>query len=750
MIKIFGIRHHGPGSAKSLVKAFQDYQPTCILIEGPPDADKLIEYAADPKLKPPVSIMIYNPKDLTQVAYYPFAEFSPEWQAMKYAAKQGIEVRFMDLPQQLQFSVKEQPAQFLFPDDPEELNRLKKEEPKLKFRGDPIAYIAKIAGYSDSERWWNVTFEQRETQAEIFPVIQELMTELRSNLDLTESRMTLLREAYMRKTIRQAAKEGFERIAVVCGAWHSPALDIETTKAAHDNKILRGMKKVAVKATWVPWNYDRISIQSGYGAGIVSPAWYEILFQSKKHATIRWMTKAARLLRAEDLDASSAHVIEGVRLAEALAALRNLSVPGIEELEEAATSIFAQGYSTLIEIIRQQLIIGNKIGKVPGTISVIPLQQDIERQIKSARLSKFWHASESATKEFDMRKPNQLRTSHLLHRLQLIGIDFGQKREVKGNKKGAFHEIWKLKWKVGFTLAIIEAGMWGGTLYSAATNFIRKKASETKTLPELTLLMEEVLNADLQETVPEIIHQLKNLVAITKDVERLMAALTPLVNIARYGSTRNVNTSSVEALIDHIIPRICIGLPATCIAMDEEATQQIFEKIIQVNNAIDLLDKQEYSMMWNDSLRKISLTENIQSILRGAAIRILFDKSVLGTSETEKIMGFELSGSQDTKETANWLEGFLHGSGLLLIYNPQLWSILDNWVGHLPMADFDDLLPLLRRTFSNFGRVEREKMMQLAKSDTPSILSKKENLYDEERANLVMPNLKLLLGMGEN
>ena len=86
-LKIFGIRHHGPGSAKSLVLALGDWQPDCILIEGAPDADGLIHHVANENLKPPVALLVYNPKDLQQASYFPFAEFSPEWQAMKFALK---------------------------------------------------------------------------------------------------------------------------------------------------------------------------------------------------------------------------------------------------------------------------------------------------------------------------------------------------------------------------------------------------------------------------------------------------------------------------------------------------------------------------------------------------------------------------------------------------------------------------------------------------------------------------------------
>ena len=44
--QVFGIRHHGPGSARSLVAALDDFEPDVVLIEGPADADPLLRWAA--------------------------------------------------------------------------------------------------------------------------------------------------------------------------------------------------------------------------------------------------------------------------------------------------------------------------------------------------------------------------------------------------------------------------------------------------------------------------------------------------------------------------------------------------------------------------------------------------------------------------------------------------------------------------------------------------------------------------------
>lgn len=94
---LFGIRHHGPGSARSLLRALEQLVPDCIVIEGPPEAEDLLSLLGD-DMRPPVALLGYIPKQPSKAIYFPFAEFSPEWQALRYAKRQNIPVRFMDLP----------------------------------------------------------------------------------------------------------------------------------------------------------------------------------------------------------------------------------------------------------------------------------------------------------------------------------------------------------------------------------------------------------------------------------------------------------------------------------------------------------------------------------------------------------------------------------------------------------------------------------------------------------------------------
>jgi hypothetical protein len=102
MIHLFGIRHHGPGSAHSLVNALQTLKPDIILLEGPVEAEAILPFAANPAMKPPVAVLVYGSvaeEPEPRAAFFPFAEFSPEWQAIQYGLKHTIPLRFIDLPQ---------------------------------------------------------------------------------------------------------------------------------------------------------------------------------------------------------------------------------------------------------------------------------------------------------------------------------------------------------------------------------------------------------------------------------------------------------------------------------------------------------------------------------------------------------------------------------------------------------------------------------------------------------------------------
>ena len=180
-MQIFGIRHHGPGSARSLRQALSVMQPDILLVEGPPDADTVLSLVANTQLEPPVALLVYAPDALKLAAYYPFACFSPEWQAIQYGLTQNIPVRFMDLPQTHQFAQqKARDESQMTAADATEADSSDSSNPDIavpidvpeiaddtsgestreaetplirKIRRDPLSWLAEAAGYADGERW---------------------------------------------------------------------------------------------------------------------------------------------------------------------------------------------------------------------------------------------------------------------------------------------------------------------------------------------------------------------------------------------------------------------------------------------------------------------------------------------------------------------------------------------------------------------------------------------------------------------
>lgn len=755
-LHLFGIRHHGPGSAHSLRQALETLKPDCILVEGPPDATDALPLLAHPQMKPPVALLIYPPDQPQRAVFYPFAIFSPEWQALNYGLSRKIAVRFMDLPQWHRLAI-ETDSESQISDHESQIS-----DSASQIHDDPIGRLAAAAGYNDGERWWEHMVEHRRDGADIFAAILEAMAALRESAlpadqieakrgNQPEAGREAQREAWMRQTIRAAVKEGFERIAVVCGAWHAPALTIDagnTASAKEDAGLLKGLPKVKTQATWTPWTYGRLSYRSGYGAGVESPGWYHHLWTAPDRVSIRWMARVARLMREEDLDVSSAHVIEAVRLAETLAAFRGRRLPDLSELNEATQSVFCFGSDLPLRLIHEKLIVGETLGSVPEETPLAPLQQDLMREQKRLRLPA--EALDRAL-DLDLRKPNDLDRSRLLHRLSLLGVHWGEPQQAGG--KGTFHEIWLLRWQPEFVVNLIEAGVWGNTILDAATAFTHDAADRAKELPSLTKLLDQSLLADLPGAVSHVMARLQAEAAVASDIAHLMDALPPLANVQRYGNVRGTDVAMVGEVVAGLVARVCIGLPGACASLNDEAAAAMFDRVAGVNSAIGLLQNEEHSMSWRGAMKQLADQHGLHGLVAGRCCRLLVDAGVFAADESARRLSLALSTANEPAQAAAWIEGFLKGSGLLLLHDETLWRTLDEWLTALPNDSFTALAPLLRRTFSTFTSPERRQLGERARRGMTGASraaigdhSRTED-FDQARAETVLPTLAKLLGM---
>lgn len=724
MHKVFGIRHHGPGSAKNVLRALDEYQPDCILIEGPIDAEKVIALSAHKKIKLPLAILIYNPSNFDQAAFYPFAKFSPEWQALQYGHKHKLELGFIDLPQSINLLL------------PEE-NRYATDIDIT----DPLANLARIAGFKDSERWWDYTFEYAESGMEIFALIEEMITALRREI-IDQERETLLREAHMRQQIRNAIKNNYQRIAVICGAWHVPALnDLSAFSIKTDKAMLKGLAKIKTEATWIPWTYERLARAGGYAAGVDSPGWYELIFNAKSNSASRWLSKAARLLRKNGMDASSANVVEAVKLANHLAAMRDIPLPSLLELKEAALSTLCDGQEIKYQLIEKKLIIGDKVGRLPKNVPTVPLQKDVLQQIKKARLTKAYNSTEPTAKKLDLRKPTGLLASKLLHRLSILNIPFGKARKTSKFATGSFSENWKLKWKPEYSIRVIEASMWGNDLEEASQNHIVNSVRNEQKLDELSDLLEQVIKADIPLGLSALLQQISQLAIVQSDTDQLMTLVPNLIDAMRYGSSRKLDIPQIEEILQNVLPRIMIGLPASCIGINEEQANVLFEKIQRLNHSIFILKDPDFIQDWYQVMIRIAEHQGSQTMLNALVHRILFERKIYSDAKISERMHYHLSSGAGSLEQAQWIEGFLHGSAMILIHHYPFWKIVDDWLSAVEESRFMEIVPVLRRTFAEFSPAEKRKLAYYARHGRKEKLVESRSL-NQERVRAIMPILE--------
>ncbi|MEU9332140.1 DUF5682 family protein [Streptomyces sp. NPDC048290] len=571
---LLGVRHHGPGSARAVRAALEAARPRAVLIEGPPEADALIPLVAAADMRPPVALLAHAVEEPGRSAFWPFAEFSPEWTALRWAVEQGVPARFIDLP-----------ATHTLAWERDEQGDGDEREGAVRI--DPLAVLAETAGYDDAERWWEDVVEHRGVGGDVFApfrVLAEAMDALREAYGEGGPARDLVREAYMRLQLRAARREFGDGVAVVCGAWHVPALARKAAVAA-DRALVKGLPKVKADMTWVPWTYRRLARAGGYGAGIESPGWYGHLFAAPDRPVERWMAKVAALLRAEDQVVSSAHVIEAVRLAETLAAVRGRPLPGLGETTDAVRAVMCEGSDVPLALVRDRLVVGDVLGEVPAAAPAVPLQRDLDRAQRRLRLKPEAREREM---ELDLRKETDAARGRLLHRLRLLGVEWGEPVRSRGGT-GTFRETWRLRWEPELSVRIAEAGVWGTTVLGAATAKAEADALAAPGLAEVTALAERCLLAELPDALPAVMRVLADRAALDADVGRLAQALPALVRALRYGDVRGTDTRAMAEVATGLAERVFVGLPPACAALGPEAAEEMRRHVDAVHGAVGLL-----------------------------------------------------------------------------------------------------------------------------------------------------------------
>ncbi len=744
-----GIRHHGVGSAKRLLSALEALRPDAVLIEGPADCTDLLAFLAQAGMRPPVSLLAYHADNPDRHVYYPFTMYSPEYQAVLWALEHDAEVALIDIATDIQLadvplSGNADESQDTSPDEattaePENQNtpeQTPEDEQLTRMAQDPIGLLAECAGYQDGESWWNDHFEQSDSDDSlaVFAQVADAMSALRDSVRDEQTQCASyerneVREAYMRlqihKHIKALEKSRLENkvesaeqplvIAVVCGAWHVPALRANVTQKADRATIKALPKKLPpkkIKRTWIPWTSNRLSRRSGYGAGVPAPMWYQHLWDYRGDARWLefWVGKIARAMRDKGHVISTASVIEAVRLSHNLATIRGRPQAGFEEIIDAVIACLCFGEAVLWRQVADDLLLGHAVGHIPDNLPLAPLLEDLQRQQKATKIK-----AEALPRDLplDLRSDSGSKRSVLLHRLNLLDVAWGELQD-SGRSRGTFRENWRLEWKPEFSVQLVENLVYGNSIEQAANNKMIEALHSDLPLNQLAEKVQVALTSALGEATHIGLARLDKQAVHDTDVVSLLATLPHLVQISRYGTARQMDLGKIDNLTEKLVIQSALALPLEAVHLSEEEAERYRDHIQNAHHAVMLAELDaELMQTWWQALTELAESNHkgANGLLVGMCNRLLYQGEKIDTETVEMRLRYALSPAVPVAESAQFFDGFFSDAVSQLHYDKRLLKTVNDWILQLDEADFMTCLPLFMRTFSSLDKTERQRLL---------------------------------------
>lgn len=468
---LIGVRHHSPACAAAVPPLLEQFAPTRLLVELPAELGKLLPLLGDPTLAPPVALTAVR-ENGRSLYFYPFAEFSPELAAVRWAVARGVPVEAFDRP-------------YLASSEPAEVEPAREVGPLTRALCDNLAV-------ERTEELWDVLIEARANGADPESTRRAallfgwaLRADEHANGGVRER--DLARERYMRG--RLARVQG-DRVAVVVGSFHASALtprpligEVETDDVATATPPDAGMV-----SSLIPYSFDLFDSRSGYPAGIRDPMW-----QARAHAALvrqeplenavaESLTAIARAIRERGHVASFPDVREALRLARDLSHLRDLPGPGRRELVEAIETTMGQGEllgrGRVLGRAMQRVLVGNRRGRLPQGAPRSGLGPHVEALLVELGLpGPTETADDPKGLVLDpLRSALDRRREVALRRLEAADVPYAE-REVRQGPTGA--ELLTTRWSAQYTpatAAMLElSGLRGVTLAQVAEGALRRR-----------------------------------------------------------------------------------------------------------------------------------------------------------------------------------------------------------------------------------------------------------------------------------
>lgn len=723
-------------------------RPKLVLIEGSDDADELIHHIVSPQSKLPIAILAYTTDAPVRTFVYPLATYSPEYQALIWCRENKAKARFMDLPSSVFLGLmdRDDGAAPVEKEKPEETEEEKKDKPTLaqvvagdaeeEEEAEPIVEekpkrdsvydrVAELAGEPDYETYWERHFEQLKANDSYWNATRSYGAELREMEDFStrHAAENLVREAYMRRKIQQAIAEGFkpEQIVIVTGAFHATALGSDLPPMS-DEEFAK-LRTRPTKMTLMPYSFFKLSSQSGYGAGNHAPAYFELVWNSfndnsAHHLPKLFLTSVAHELRASGTFRSTAEVIDGVRLAETMAGMKN-SRPTLRELQDAAVTLLGQGDPAVVRESLLRVEVGTAIGALAKGVSQTSIQDDFYRELSRLKLEQF-KAGVKRDLDLDLRENRRVKSaeaafldlhrSGFLHRLEVLAVPFAKKQAVRQDGT-TWAERWALQWTPEAEIAIVEAVLLGETIELAVAFKFKQQLEKCTAIAEAATIIRQACECGMSGSIELARQTLQRLANDSSDFTALAGATHELGLVIRYGDVRQFDAEPLKPLLEQLFLEGALALvgASNC---DLAAAKKMIVGVNELNKvALDytsLIDEP----LWIAELQKLAQADHLNPMLSGYACALLVERGLISNEELAKEVSRRLSPGVAADLGAGWFEGLAQRNRYALLTRLALWEQLDSYVGSLAEEEFKRALVFLRRAFGDFSPQEKNSITE--------------------------------------